>query len=133
MKLHHIGIVVDKINIKNFYFKKKLTSKVIDHFQKNELLFEYNSKNHFWYEYVVPLNRKSTVYNFLKKKGGGIHHFAYLVDDIKKVKKKYMNDKNYIYLNSYKMKIPCFGGNIQSCFFYNNNFIIEFLSNVKKK
>ena len=131
MKLHHIGIVVDKKDVKKFFFKKKTTSTLIDNFQKNKLLFHYNSENKFWYEYVVPLNKKSTVYNYLKKKGGGVHHFGYLVKNIDKVKEKYMNNKEYIYLNSYKTKIPCFGGNIKSCFFYNNGFIIEFLSNDK--
>jgi hypothetical protein len=133
VKLHHIGIVTDKKNIKNFFFKKKIDQIVVDNFQKNKLLFQYNSENKFWFEYVVPLSANSTVYNFLKKKGGGVHHFGYLVENIKKIKSQYMKNKNYIYLNSYKINIPCFGGDIETCFFYNNNFIIEFLANVKKK
>ena len=67
MKLHHVGIVTDKRNIKNFFFKKKINQIVVDNFQKNKLLFQYNTENNFWFEYVVPLNKDSTVYNFLKK------------------------------------------------------------------
>ena len=68
MKLHHIGIVTDKKNIENFFFKKKINQIVVDNFQKNKLLFQYNPENKFWFEYVVPLSADSTVYNFLKKK-----------------------------------------------------------------
>ena len=95
MKLHHVGIVTDKKNIKNFFFKKKIDQIVVDNFQKNKLLFQYNPENKFWFEYVIPLGEESTVYNFLKKKGGGIHHFGYLVESIQKIKNQYMLQKNH--------------------------------------
>ena len=133
MRIHHIGIATSEKNIKNYFFKpiKKFT--YIDKNQNNKLIIGYNKANNLWMEFIIPLNKRSTVQNFLNKHGSSIHHFAYYVKDLKAVKKKYLNKLGYIYINSFKINIPCFGGEMETVFFYNKNIFIEFLSKYKKR
>ena len=53
--------------------------------------------------------------------------------DLKSQKKKLLKRKGLIYINSFKANISCFGGPLRTMFFFNNNFFIELLKNVKKK
>ena len=46
-------------------------------------------------ELIMPTNDKSKVYNFLKK-GGGLHHLAYEVEDIKKTIDYFKSKKSII-------------------------------------
>ena len=132
MKIHHIGIVCDKNSISDYFFFPKKTSVYIDKNQNNKLIIGKNKLNNLWIELVIPLNNKSTVSNFLKKKGPSMHHLAYYVDDLSLMKKKLINKKGFIFVNSYKMNLPCFGGVMETMFYYNNNVFIEFLTKVKK-
>lgn len=128
MKLHHIGICCSTINSIFFLKKKKLTF-VIDKVQNNKIFFDYNKVNKLWYEYIVPINEKSTVFNSLKNKEMSIHHLGFYTKDINKIKKKYINDPNYVLINSFKIKIPLWGGDLKTIFFSNKGTIIEFLTN----
>lgn len=132
-KLHHIGIVCAEKDINKFVFKPKKRRVYNDKNQNNKLIIEYNENNNLWMEFVIPKNKKSTVYNFLKKNGPGVHHFAYKVKNIKEQKKLLLKKKGLIFINSYNTNIACFGGELKTMFFFNNNFIIELLTNVKKK
>ena len=67
MKLHHIGIVCSEKDIKNFFFKPKKKNIYYDKIQNNKLIIEYNEFNKLWMEFVIPKNKKSTVYKYLKK------------------------------------------------------------------
>ena len=51
------------------------------------------------------------------------------------ISKKNSNEKKrvFFYVGSFQPNIPCFGGNLNTMFFYNNNFFIELLNNEKKK
>ena len=84
MKLHHIGIVCSEKDIKNFFFKPKKKNIYYDKIQNNKLIIEYNEFNKLWMEFVIPKNKKSTVYKYLKKNGPGVHHFGYKVDNLLK-------------------------------------------------
>lgn len=133
MKLHHIGIVCNESDINKFFFKPKKKFIYNDKLQKNKLIIEYNNQNNLWMEFVIPKNEKSTVYKYLAKNGPGIHHFGYKVDNLLAEKKKLIKKKNFLYINSFKINVPCFGGLIKTMFFFNNNFFIELLSNAKKR
>ena len=86
MKLHHIGIACS--NITNIFFlKKRKLIFVIDKIQNNKIFFDYNKENNLWYEYIVPLNNKSTIFNALKNKEMLIHHLGFYTKDINKIKK----------------------------------------------
>jgi hypothetical protein len=128
LKLHHIGIACTSVNNIFFLKKKKLIS-VIDKFQNNKIFFDFNKDNNLWYEYIVPLNDKSTVFNALKNKEMLIHHLGFYAKDINKIKKKYFNKPDYVFINSFKIKIPLWGGELNTIFFSNKGMIVEFLSN----
>ena len=132
MKLHHVGIVIENKEILEFASEKTIRNKIIDNNQNNYIYFDYDNSKKIWFEYICPFNKNSTVFNFLKKKGGGLHHLGYFVDNIKRITKNYKKRKNYIFLSSYSINIPFFGGNVETSFFYNNTTIIEFISNEKK-
>lgn len=133
MKLHHIGIVCNESDIDKFFFKPKKKFIYHDKFQHNKLIIERNDFNNLWMEFVIPKNKKSTVFKFLEKNGPSIHHFAYKINNLKVQKKILDKKKGFFYLNTYKSNIACFGGKIITAFFYNNNFYIELLQNDKKK
>ena len=133
MKLHHIGIVCDESDVKKFFFKPKKKFVYHDNFQHNKLIIERNEINNLWIEFVVPKNNKSTVFRFLKKNGPRVHHFGYQVKNLNKQKKLLNKKKGMIYINTFYTSVACFGGKIKTAFYYNNNFYIELLQNVKKK
>ena len=132
MKVHHIGIVCEEENIKNYFFIPKKKYTYIDKFQNNKLIIGFNKPNNIWFEFIVPLNKNSTVKNFLKKKGPSIHHLAYFVKDIDKIKRNLLRKRGYIVVNSFKINIPCFGGLMDTVFFFNNNIFLEFISKAKR-
>ena len=132
MKVHHIGIVCEEENIKNYFFIPKKKYTYIDKFQNNKLIIGFNKPNNIWFEFIVPLNKNSTVKNFLKKKGPSIHHLAYFVKDIDKIKRNLLRKRGYIFVNSFNMNIPCFGGLMDTVFFFNNNIFLEFISKAKR-
>ena len=133
MKLHHIGIVCSEKDINKFFFKPKKKYIYHDKIQNNKLVIEYNKSNKLWMEFVIPKNSDSTVYKFLKKNGPCVHHFGYETNNLLSQKKKLLKQNGFIYINSFDANISCFGGTLKTMFFFNNNFFIELLKNVKKK
>jgi hypothetical protein len=127
MLLHHLGYVFDK-NKKN-ELDSKIKNKISDYIQNNYIYFEFSKKFNLWLEYIVPMNEKSTVFKFSKKSSEIIHHYGFYTKSINKDKKKLINN-NYILLNKFKIKVPVFGGKIQTLFFYKNENLIELLSKV---
>jgi len=133
VKLHHIGIVCDESDINKFFFRPKKKFIYDDNVQKNKLIIEFNPFNNLWVEFVIPKSEKSTVFKYLKKNGPGVHHFGYKTKNLENQKKILDKKTGFLFINSFKINIPCFGGMLKTIFFYNNNFIIEFIKNVKKK
>jgi hypothetical protein len=131
MKLHHIGIVCSESDINKFIFSTKRKHIYYDKIQKNKIFIGFNNHNNLWYEFIVPISKQSTVINFFKKNGPSIHHFAYHVNDFEKTIKDYKKRRNYTFIREFKTNIPCFGGNLRTAFFFNNNIFIEFLKNEK--
>tara|TARA_X000000950_G_scaffold289004_1_gene409029 strand:- start:3526 stop:3924 length:399 start_codon:yes stop_codon:yes gene_type:complete len=132
VKIHHIGIVCKEKDIDKYFIKPKKKFVYNDRNQNNKLIIEHNPLNNLWMEFVIPKNNSSTVYNFLKKKGPGVHHFGYLVNDLTR-QKKIMEKKGYFFVGSFSSNVGCFGGKIKTMFFFKNNFFTELLSNDKKK
>ena len=118
-----------RILITIFNPKKKFT--YIDK-QNNKLIIGKNKLNDLWIELIVPLNKNSTTYNYLKKNGPSIHHFAYYVKNIDEIKKNFKRKEGYLFIKSFKINIKCFGGLMDAVFYYNNNIFIEFISKGKK-
>ena len=127
MKFHHVGFVCEKKLLKKLKIEKKINSIYIDKHQKNRLSFYLDQKSKILYEFIFPLNKYSTTYNFFKKNGNRLHHYAFEVKNLKKIIILYKNKKNFIYINSYSANIKYLGGKIKTCFFYYKKNIIEFI------
>ncbi len=89
-KLDHIGIVVKDIKKSyNYYVKtfgfKKITKIIYEPAHKVKVQFiNFGAGQMPVLELVMPIGKKSKVYNFLKNKGEGFHHYAYEVSNIYK-------------------------------------------------
>ena len=84
MKLHHIGIVVAKINesigeITN-YLKFETISTIIP-VQSQKVNICFLKIGDSFLEFIEPVEKDSPVYEFAKN-GGGIHHLCFEVSDI---------------------------------------------------
>lgn len=90
MKLNHIGIVVYEIAVFANLFKmlgfKDVTDPEPDPIQKVRACFV-TIDNIFpiHIELLEPIQEDSPISNFLKKRGGGLHHLCFEVNDIDKV------------------------------------------------
>jgi methylmalonyl-CoA/ethylmalonyl-CoA epimerase len=87
MKLHHIGIVVDDVEAAAKYycetFNYRLASEVIEESVQQVRIVLLSLEPNLLIELIEPNNEKSPVSGFLRK-GGGLHHLCYQVDDIKR-------------------------------------------------
>lgn len=88
MKLHHIGIAVNDISItwnilKALFDIKENPEPFLDQKQKvNEVHFRLGD---ILIQLVEPTSENSPISNFLKARGGGLHHLCFEVDDIEAV------------------------------------------------
>ena len=83
-KIEHIGIAVkDLDNVEEIYSKLLNTSS----YKREEVASEYVITSFFQsgpnkIELLVATDDKSAIHKFIEKKGEGIHHIAFAVDDI---------------------------------------------------
>lgn len=89
VRLSHIGLVVQSISEYSDMFRllglNKITKPEPDPIQKVLASFVTageDQKIHI--ELLEPTDENSPISNFLKKRGGGLHHLCFEVDDIKK-------------------------------------------------
>ena len=85
-KIEHIGIAVKDLNNANALFSKLFGK---DHYKIEAVESENVSTSFFMLgetkiELVASTNENSSIAKFIEKKGEGIHHIAYAVDDIYK-------------------------------------------------
>jgi methylmalonyl-CoA/ethylmalonyl-CoA epimerase len=83
-KIEHIGIAVKDLNHSNELFKKLFG---IDHYKVEAVESEGVSTSFFMLgetkiELLQATNEDSAIAKFIDKKGEGIHHIAYAVDNI---------------------------------------------------
>ncbi len=83
-KIEHIGIAVKDLKTSNFLFEKLLG---VAYYKEEEVLSE-GVKTSFFktgqnkIELLEATNPDSPIAKFLEKKGEGVHHIAFAVDDI---------------------------------------------------
>jgi len=87
LKLDHIGLVVSKISEFTGLFRvlglREMTESEPDPLQKVSASFVTVEEGRKVYiELLEPTDDTSPVANFLKKRGGGLHHLCFEVDDI---------------------------------------------------
>ncbi len=83
-KIEHIGIAVKDLEISNGLFEKLLGA---PHYKIEEVTSEGVRTSFFQsgpnkIELLEALNKDSPIAKFLEKKGEGVHHIAFAVDDI---------------------------------------------------
>ncbi|MGF1558816.1 MAG: methylmalonyl-CoA epimerase [Flavobacteriaceae bacterium] len=83
-KIEHIGIAVKDLDASNLLFEKLLG---VPHYKMEDVLSEGVRTSFFKVgpnkiELLAALNDESEIMKFLEKKGEGIHHIAFAVDDI---------------------------------------------------
>lgn len=83
-KIEHIGIAVKNLKSSNILFEKLLG---VAHYKIEEVASE-NVRTSFFQsgpnkiELLEALNEESPIAKFIEKKGEGVHHIAFAVDDI---------------------------------------------------
>ncbi|MEO8414477.1 MAG: methylmalonyl-CoA epimerase [Ginsengibacter sp.] len=98
-KIEHIGIAVKKLSVSIPLFEKLLNTpcyktEVVESEQVNTAFFE---KGHDKIELVEAYAPGSVINKFIEKKGEGLHHIAFEVDDIdEEVKRLVTEGFNFI-------------------------------------
>jgi methylmalonyl-CoA/ethylmalonyl-CoA epimerase len=87
LRLHHIGLVAPHLSELAEVFRslglRQATPPEPDLIQKVTASFIASDKGKGTYiELLEPLSDDSPIANFLKKRGGGLHHLCFEVDDI---------------------------------------------------
>ena len=87
LKLDHIGFVVEDISKARELFETigldTGTDAVVDPLQKVAASFvKVGREDNTYLELLEPESDDSPISNFLKKRGGGLHHLCFEVDDI---------------------------------------------------
>lgn len=88
MRLDHIGVVVKDLEESRKYYEEhfgfdKCSALIDEPEQKVKIIFvKTGTAGSPDIEIIQPAQEDSAVYNFLKKTGGGLHHFAYEVDNL---------------------------------------------------
>lgn len=88
MRLHHVGIVISQEKADRFMEKFGLETDYNEYVEayKADCLFTKYGPNESPIELVIPKEGVLTEYNNGK---GGIHHIAFEVDDVEKVRREY--------------------------------------------
>ena len=93
-KIEHVGIAVKKLSVSIPLFEKLLNTpcyktEVLVNEQVNTAFFE-TGKNKI--ELLEPYSTESVIHKFIEKKGEGLHHIAFEVDDIESEIRRLQNE-----------------------------------------
>ena len=92
MKIEHIGIVTKSIKKKkkelSLVLKWKSESPVYD-VKSQKVRTQFINFENLSFELIEPKTKDSPISKFLEKKGEGLHHITFLVDDGKKTYKRF--------------------------------------------
>jgi methylmalonyl-CoA/ethylmalonyl-CoA epimerase len=105
LKIEHIGIAVKNLEASNALFAKLLG---VVHY-KEEIIESENVKTSFFKtgetknELIAGLEGGNAISKFIEKKGEGMHHIAYEVQDIRKEIKRLKNE-GFIFVNEEPQK-----------------------------
>mgnify|MGYP002631253962 CR=1 FL=1 len=84
MKLEHVGIAVKDLGVSNELFKKLLGKQQykIEIVESEGVATSFFSTGESKVELLEANNEDSTISKYISKKGEGVHHLAFNVDDI---------------------------------------------------
>lgn len=130
MKIQHLGIVVTNLDeslLSLGLSRDSITETVHDPNQNNNLHFIFLKENDLWLELVEPLSSNSSVANFAKKNGMGLHHLAMSSDNLIETEKAYSKLEGAFVLGRYSIHVNSFGGDIKTLFIAVKGLILEFV------
>ncbi len=81
-KISHIGLAVDEIEEARAFFKENFALSVLERETFGELLFSFIPIEGANIELLQSTTPDGQIAKFINKKGQGIHHIAFEVDDI---------------------------------------------------
>jgi len=81
-KISHIGLAVDEIEEARAFFKENFALSVLEQESFGELLFSFIPVEGTDIELLQSTTPDGQIAKFIKRKGQGIHHIAFEVDDI---------------------------------------------------
>ncbi len=99
MKLDHIGLVVENIKefaelLRTIGFREVTEAVPFDTLNVTASFANARDDADVSIEILEPTAKNSPIWNFLKKKGGGLHHLCFEVDDIEKTSQE-LADKGF--------------------------------------
>jgi len=99
-KIEHVGIAVKKLSVSIPLFEKLLNTECY----KTEVLVSEKVNTAFFQigknkiELLEPYSPESVIHKFIEKKGEGLHHIAFEVDDIE-IEMKRLSDEGFTLIN----------------------------------
>jgi methylmalonyl-CoA/ethylmalonyl-CoA epimerase len=131
-KLDHIGIAVKNLQSSTELFEKLLNSKLykIEEVVSQQVKTAFIASENCKIELLEALNEESLIHKFIEKKGEGIHHIAFEVDDILKEMNR-LKTEGFTLLN----EKPTLGADAKLiCFLHpkdTNSVLIELCQSIK--
>ena len=104
-KIEHIGIAVKDLEISNLLFEKLLgtASYKSEEVESESVMTSFFQTGVNKIELLVATNPESPIAKFIEKKGEGIHHIAFEVDDILSEMKRLKNE-GFVLINEVPKK-----------------------------
>lgn len=126
IRINHIGIVVKSIDkyLKNSIYTE-VSKMVFDSIQNANIVLIKTSDSEPDIELIEPTGKNATTYNFLVKRGGGIHHICYEIEN-EEVLNMLFSESNYKLIYG-PAKAVLFDNKKVAFGFNRNKEIVEFL------
>ena len=130
MKIHHIGIATNDVDslLKVYKLKRDdIAETVFDSEQKNNLHFIFLKENNLWIEIIEPVDKTSTISNFVNKNQSALHHIGISTDNIEHENSFYSKLPSNFIIGKYQLAVKSFGGKIKTLFVAFKGMITEFV------
>ena len=130
MKIHHIGIATNDVDslLKVYKLKRDdIAETVFDSEQKNNLHFIFLKENNLWIEIIEPVDKSSTISNFVNKNQSALHHIGISTDNIEHENSFYSKLPSNFIIGKYQLAVKSFGGKIKTLFVAFKGMITEFV------
>jgi methylmalonyl-CoA/ethylmalonyl-CoA epimerase len=81
-KIKHVGVAVDNLEAAGDFFRKHFQVPVSEREHFGELIFSFTEGEGTSLELLQSTSDEGQIAKFIRKKGQGVHHIAFEVDDI---------------------------------------------------
>ena len=131
--IHHVGIASTELDVvleSLMLDQSEIVEEIYDDLQGNILYFIQQSPEKPIIELVIPFRNNSTVSNYIKKYGTGLHHIGFRTKSLSLSIGKHRFLHGHFLLKQYEIYVACFGGMVKTAFIYANGMLIEYIENV---